>query len=157
MDDLNSRRSGENRVARFELLHFELHLICLRLTNVGRVRDNDVESESQSLYLVAPALDHYRHLVARIRYRSDLVYPVAVFAECFNTGGSESSSRQLSRTLEGENAAVEADSDVEFMTCLRIVFRSPEVATVIRSLIARSNDRPLGNGESTEDRGAASS
>ena len=50
---------------------------------IEAVPESEEGFESQFLYLVAPALDSYRHLVLRIHYRPQLVYPVTVVAECF--------------------------------------------------------------------------
>jgi len=43
-DDFQSRGSGENSVARFELADFELHFICFRFANVGRIGHHEIET-----------------------------------------------------------------------------------------------------------------
>src|SRR5437867_1338068 len=82
--------------------------------------DHEHAYQIHSLFLVAPALEHYRHLILRARHRLDLVYPVMVFAECFNTDGSGTTMKK--RGYEGSDRYERADSDEEFMDCLRMVF-----------------------------------
>jgi hypothetical protein len=98
-------------------------------------RDND--RIEHTLDLRAPALENYRYRVLTAYHRKNLVYPVTVSAECFEQGGS----KEYYDHNEGW-VSPEASGETEFIELVGSVLRSPEVVSVIHSLIARSNEQP---------------
>lgn len=95
---------------------------------------------SISLSVLAPALN-YKHLILSARHSRTLPYPARILAECFNSGGSEYDAHHY-----GFREAVNPEM---FEECVGLVLKSPEVETVLVSLIARSND-PMAEGQFAE-------
>lgn len=105
---------------------------------------NEPEDEDDmvdlGLFVVAPALDNYRHQLIRVIHQVQLVYPATVIAECFGSGKSAFLEKNVYGGISGRAIAT---SDTEFIDIVRMVLRSPEANSVIHSLIARSNDLKL--------------
>jgi hypothetical protein len=71
-----------------------------------------------SFDVIAPALENYRHRLLFVQHAKQLVYPVQVDSH-------------------------EAASQDEFMKLVADILNSPEVRSVLHSLIARSNEAGL--------------
>jgi hypothetical protein len=99
------------------------------------------------LDLIAPAL-RYRHRVLAVKHSRELVYPVAVEAECFQpkpkswtTGEIPAPSKPSSFPVDPEDGRPKANTEQEFIDLVSKVLHSSEVRSIIQSLIARSNEQ----------------
>ncbi len=98
--------------------------------------------------LVAPALNRARYRILYVTHKDDLVYPVIVEAECFKReeNPQQPMSRRLTPSILGTISPLpdgqrRAATDEEFINLVGEVLRSPQVRSLIQSLIARSNDQ----------------
>jgi hypothetical protein len=108
--------------------------------------------------LVAPVLNNFRRRILLATHQKDLVYPVVVEAECFISEDSSPILRGIARIqsplqvtnqlLEGQRRAA---TDQEFIKLVGEVLRSPQVRSLIQSLIARSNDQKSISGSTSPE------
>jgi hypothetical protein len=109
------------------------------------------QKTSIQLDLIAPAVNGYRHRLLTAEYRTDLAYPVRVWAECYevprgslvkgNYGVGDDVGYNPARVTE-TNYRIAA-SERDFLDVVAEVLRSAEVRSIIDSLIARSNENSL--------------
>jgi hypothetical protein len=112
---------------------------------VGQTRvthDEDRANTEVHLDIVVPALNNSRHRILTARYRTDLVYPAWIDADCFRRpaivpGGPVGASWPRGKPPKEPN---EAANDEEFRRLVEKVLKSDEVTSLATSLIARVND-----------------
>jgi hypothetical protein len=111
----------------------------LTTTETDRLVQHDLD-------LVAPSLNFYRERLLSATHARDKLYPVVVTADCFfpEPGGpltpaSAMLSRTLNRAMNPEVCQRKAATDEEFIELVRAVLQSPEVRSLIHSLVARMN------------------
>lgn len=122
---------------------------------LGRITQGIVEAEvatdesrgtvSHRLELAVPALDGARHWVLTVTHAADKLYPVAVDAECYRPDPDAGY----------EISPSEAGTYQQYLDLLRQVFGSPEVTSLLQTLIARSNSKFPATTEAFEEVPAA--
>lgn len=95
------------------------------------------DSVEHQFDLIAPMLDDYRYRVLVAMHKQKLVYPVYVEAECLRPESSAYDGFPPD-VIDGPS---EAATEQEFLELVGKVLRSPQIRSVIQSLIALSNER----------------
>jgi len=101
------------------------------------ISTSDSDQVRHQFDLVATALGGFRRRVLIATHSKELVYPVAVEAECFHFE-DRNSEFEIPVLRPGQR---EADTEQEFINIVKKVFRSSQFRSLLQSLIARSNDR----------------
>lgn len=115
---------------------------------VGRTTSQDGKNVLLLFDLIAPALNHYRHRLLTAEHSKNMVYPVKVFADCYDVGGShhpEKESAFTPRTLTHSRLQSEpiyrvAASEEQLLSSIREIFASRETTGVVQSLLAEMSD-----------------
>jgi hypothetical protein len=107
--------------------------------------DAGKENTYVSLDLIAPALHNYRRRILTAAYRTDMIYPVRVDADCFRPKGilafAQAAVEMMNTGVaERKKRENEAASDQEFRCLVERVLGSDQVKSLAVSLIAQSND-----------------
>jgi hypothetical protein len=101
----------------------------------------DGERTRHHFQIVAPALGS-RHDVLTAEHLHDMPYPVTVGAACFSSLDWDVTHSGYSPGLDPETGErwITAPTELTFRKLVQQVFASPEVQSLIDSLIARSNE-----------------
>jgi hypothetical protein len=101
------------------------------------------------LDLIAPALNGYRHRLMSVTHRRDMIYPVTVIAEGFPPkfhakvmAQAVASISEVLTPLTG-GSYPQAATQQEFLEMAGEILHSPEVRSLIQSLIARINEERM--------------
>jgi hypothetical protein len=107
---------------------------------------SDSDKVQYQFDVIAPVLNKFRRRILIATHQRDWVYPVVVEAECFLPGDrpptlravTDPRPRPTDLAFEGQRPAA---TDQEFIKLVGEVLRSPQIRSLIHSLIARSNDQ----------------
>lgn len=127
--------------------------------NISTIASEETAQVVHSLDVVAPGLNNDRHRIVSVTHSRDRVYPARIETKGFEPKpkpGSFLPTKARQNVLKGFSGEpndwrLVADSEGAFIKSLGLVLGSPEVRSVIDSLLARLNEREgVASPETTE-------